>query len=603
MKTSFLGCLLLLLFTTPGALFSQLPLYDESQSIEIAINGVRTVLYPSFEKPRTEFWYEPGLLYIERRKEAGRSRLSFSMEIQPSGEDERKPGAVAVSMVVNPVYTKAFEDELKKALVEMGRTLIDPFKPLESYKLVSLRPAGIQVANIAFDELFGLADWPNAEAFKQKKITLDKPFPIQLQLNHYDATVLLESLMQKRAHRVGRVEYADGRYVPLFLSFGFDEASSPLEHQAELVEGGWQVVFSNPTEHPVILNSFRYYSRKKGAWASVTVKDTIPAAGRLPALLPKLPVELSEEPNEISDINWEALYDLKAALKLYVKSRMAAPLTRIDIATDNRPDDRYVAPEMLFDSVLVEFRLADQFGLEHFGRIKLRMKAHAGEAYAVDTLFMSGFGGAAGIQYRFVASSPWLSAPFISRWASYAGAFTGDVIFIDLRQSLNDTWRYSGAPPLDKASIVAEAYVLAMEEKLILAPNSLKVAATPGGNPKVELRMSEGQLRGYIEFFMPIYPETIEAALQNTGQQAYSIAQLSGAEITLLLDGHPIARKQLTPDGTGHLRLDFTLNSPMSEKTAEAIKARPAAFICALQAKWRSNQGELGATWICRPLR
>ncbi len=604
--------ILILIFiaeTTFAQNYGQVP-YNENDAIEITLNGVTTLIYPDLEKPKTNFWYEPGELRIQRKKEGGRSRLSFTMEVHPSSDvsnGSQQVSYLTVNMVIDASYSAEYKKNVKRKLVDLGRTIVDPFKPNESYKLVNLKPIPSKVINIVLQEIFVMAEWVNKDYFFNKQVTLDKPFPLQLKLNHYDATILLESLLQKRIHRVGRIEYGEKQHIPLYLSIGLDESENPIDFAQELTNGSWQVVFSNPTEHTIFLERFRYFSRNRDAWITQSVNRLLPPFSIQMSRAEVCYIQLDEKPEEIRDIQWSVDYDYNSILKQYIKNIMPEPPAQIHVIFNVQHHANIKRLVSLFDSINIEVELEDKIGFEHRRLFKLNEEIFTTFKLFKQSFSMNSFGGVNRIRYRIEGYSKYFSSSYISRWTQYSEDFLGDNIYIDLHQNFSKLLNLDGNEPLDEAQIINEVYVLPHKKgdlnQTLIIPNSLRVVNTESKMPKVELRYALNQLKGYIELYLPIFPNTLRKVNNLAETKNIIIARLKRAEISFLADNIVIMDKvDLIPDGLGHLRLRFSVEGNQSKQVLKSIKNNPNSSIFLIKLHWAANNNRFSTTSIHFPL-
>ncbi len=499
---------------------------DTGDQIEIVVKNCKTIVYPDSHSPLSDFWYIPEALYIERKVQDGRSRLTFSMELHADGKNPNADtlGFIALNMVIASNYDSSFEQQIKWKLIEMGRAVTNPFNPL-LVDHINLRPLPAIIRNIAFDEVFVIANWTNKKSFQQKKVNLDKPFPVQLKLNHYDATIFLESLLDRRIHRVGRVELEKGLHVPLYFSLGFPEASLPVDYFIESNQKKWEVVFTNRTEHRIHLEGFHYYSKETGRWKFKSVQkilEPLTGEGEPPALFRVL---LNSEPIAIKDIHWQAEYDFPSALNLYIKNLLPEKPATVHLNWDIDHASEGISRLFLehFNNLRVEVVLTDHLGLSHKRFLQIDLERKESREYWTEKLTLPSFFGSKLLKYRIWATriqSP--SSSFVSHWKDYSSDYLGDEVHIWLSEELAGlTLVETERKGLDNPGLYPNIWMRGEGEtandNAYIVPNSLKIAETLGGISKIDLFLYSEHFSGSIELLAPVPYDMAMLALDSLG--------------------------------------------------------------------------------------
>ncbi len=569
----------------------QIP-YSKGESIEITLNNITTIIYRDKLNPMTDFWYIPGELRIERKKEGGRSKLNFSMEIKRNSRKDVAPFHINVQLVINSTYSTHYLDEIKRKLVELGYSATDPLGA-ESYKLINLRPISAEVEHISFDELFSTAEWLNQNYIKKKKATLDKPFPIHLKLSHDDATILLESLVQERIWRVARVNYGEGQHIPVYLNLAFSEVEQPFEYLVLHEEGKDKVIFSNKTEHHIYIERLLYYSNEKNKWVNKTINKTLQPY----TLEMKNPDSFEIKVEKIGSqkkILWHAQYNYENALKFYLKNDLPSSHTTLSFSIGALSENGFFKKGI--QHLSLAYQIVDEFGFVHSGGDVLSVSELIGSQLYTKKITIPSFGKIKSLKYRVALKIPGSSTEYNSHWIKIDEDNLSSDQYVSLENVLGCLLVQEQNKSSDKEFYSLEdAYILTENESSIvyLIPKKLNISKTPDGVEKVELRYIDGKLLGFVQLFPPIYPNTVSYLRSLYGNnKRFNFAKLTSAEIDFEIEGVKIFNNvNIFPVNNGQLRLHFRLIGKEADIVYNKLNSNTFDQLFIAKMKWVTGDG------------
>jgi len=564
----------------------------DNTPFEIELNGVSTKFYPDKDRPKTVFWYKPSALWIARQKEGVHSRLGFSIEVVHPDEP------VNVNIVISPRYPTNYEDKLKKTICEMGKGSVNPFEPKKSYEQIELRLMSYENPRITFDELFRSGKIMGEQRLKSYLKNLHKPFPLTLQLNYTDATILLESLTQQRTKRVARLEHGNNEAIPIYIDLEFSPLDMPVEHRIERIDGEYVMTISNPTEHEITVNHIKYEVKKKFPNIK-TVMRSIPASTK-DKKVNEIKVILDEEPYIIQDIDFTPKYDYADAIEQYVKDK--SPQTTTEVAIEINTEKNATQKHLLnqFDSLFLEINLLDKNDIEHRKAIRISDNEKPKD------VVVNSFGEAAVIKYRLVGKQKNSYTPFVSQWKEYPQHQLGEKILIDFRYDIGNlislgTGRSKNMTSVDNVMVVPDDSNFS---SVTLVPGQLAIVKTGEGAPKYQATKAGKRNEGYMELFCPIYPATIRKVKNRWSVESHRIAKLKRAILTIDIDGYkPVHGKEIEIDPQSHLRCYFDVDTTQMEHVAKTIESHPGKVMVSAKLYWVSEGREFITNNISYPLK
>lgn len=564
----------------------------DTTPFEIELNGVSTKFYPDKDRPKTVFWYKPSALWIARQKEGVHSRLGFSIEVIHQDEP------VNVNMVISPRYPPDYEDKLRKAICEMRKEPVNPFEPSKSYELIEFRLMSYENPRITFDELFRSGKIMGEQRLKSYLKNLHKPFPLTLQLNYTDATILLESLTQQRTKRVARLEHGNNEAIPIYIDLEFSPLDMPVEHRVERIDGEYIMTISNPTEHEIMINHIKYEVKNKFPNIK-TVMRSIPASKK-DKKVNEIKITLDEKPYIVQDIDFTPKYDYADAIKQYWKNKSPKTVTEvtIEINAEKNATQKHLLNQ--FDALFLEINLIDKNGRNNRKEIRI-----GGNEQAKSEIIKS-FGKANSIKYRLVGKQKNNSTPFVSQWKEYPQHQIGEKILIDFRYDIGnlislETGSTENMASVDDVMVVSDDL---NSSSVTLVPGQLAIVKTNDGTPKYQVTQAGNGTEGYMELFCPIYPATIRTIKNRWSVESHQIAKLKRAILTIDINGYkPVDNKEIEIDPQSHLRCYFNIDATKMEHVVETIESYSDRVTVSAKLYWVSGGKEFITNNISYPLQ
>lgn len=215
------------------------------------------------KQDKSQFWYLPEELRIQRRNYGSLSRQAISLE-DFLIRDEEHPTMVLLRCQLDPALSKENFHDICKAINKAGYGKFNPFNPNEPLiNLNTVTPLKI----ISFDlQLDLIGSEEQAKAQIPSQIDMTRSIPFSVLIPNHDANALARILQERKSLTIGvlNAKYANTTIsIPAILSLDLASYSLPFEYKCKYNSArNLGIELKNRTEHEIAISSLRY--REKG---------------------------------------------------------------------------------------------------------------------------------------------------------------------------------------------------------------------------------------------------------------------------------------------------------------------------------------------------